>query len=73
MNDIFCLNSNCKNYSEDTCLCHKITIGEYGKCESFVEGENEIYKNIVEYNKDDVKRENHYHTPYDIKIIEFKV
>lgn len=54
MNRIFCISSNCVNYFEDMCLLDEVEIGENRQCESFTEGENEIYKKIIQYNDDGV-------------------
>lgn len=44
---VFCLNTRCKHYFEDTCIHiltkDVITVGEYGKCETFEEGVSEYY------------------------------
>ena len=48
MNQVFCMNSKCVNYIEDSCeraLNDQTTeIDESGRCDNFVEGTNEFYK-----------------------------
>ena len=43
---IYCENSDCKFYFEDSCLFtgEKIALNASGTCESFEEGENELYE-----------------------------
>lgn len=53
---IFCMNSNCKHYFEDSCLLfyekETIEISYEGKCNSFKKGINEAYK-LSEENEHD--------------------
>ena len=49
---IYCLNSKCQHYIEDSCeidLTGKtLEIDERGKCALFKEGENEFYSHTLE-------------------------
>lgn len=46
--NMMCMNDKCKHYWEDNCIRNineeRIEIDENGKCETFEEGINELYK-----------------------------
>ncbi|HBF8040768.1 TPA: hypothetical protein ACSVPQ_002456 [Clostridioides difficile] len=44
MANIYCENYDCKNYFEDMRMLQRIEINNLKVCESYVEGENELYQ-----------------------------
>ena len=54
--NMMCMNDKCKYYWEDNCMRNineeRIEIDESGKCETFEEGVNELYKDIKEFKKE---------------------
>ena len=63
MNKVFCMNSKCEHYIEDSCeeaLQDKTAeIDENGKCALFKEGENEFYSDLAKMKQSESRKCSH--------------